>query len=115
MPTEYKLKRPVMDLNRLKKLAKSCISDGEEDRKLALETLDFFRNLVNEDGGDDVAKKCMTDCIKLAQTAKINITKIIDLIIKIEDLEYKKNNVQQVSRDTVSNVNFFSELSNEDR
>ena len=110
MPREYVLKKPVIDTNRLKKLAKTCIEDGTADRKLALDTLEYFKEIVKHNSKDDTAKKCMTDCMKLAQSAKINLTKIIELIIKIEDLEHRKSISKPIARDTDSTTtNFFSE------
>lgn len=109
MPKEYVLKKPVIDLNRLVKICKTCIEDGNSDRKLAIETLAFFRTLVDENPNDDTAKKCMTDCMKLAQTAKVNLTKVIDLIIRIEDLQDKRSNSTNPKSNTKM-INFFKEL-----
>ena len=113
MPKEYVLKKPVIDLNRLKKIAKSCIEEGGSDRQLAIETVEFFRHLVEENPNDDASKKCMTDCMKLAQTAKANLTKIIDLLIKIEDLEERKSNNKKITSSNPTEVNFFRELDND--
>ena len=113
MPKEYVLKRPVIDLNRLKKMAKTMLDEGNEDRQLAKDTLAFFRQLVDQDPSDDASKKCMTDCIKLAQSAKTNVTKLIELLIKMEDIQDRRNNKQNTNN--TGSVNFFTELTNEQK
>ena len=45
MPKQYVLKRPVMDANRIKKLAKEIINDGQVDRAKAFEAYEYFKNL----------------------------------------------------------------------
>jgi hypothetical protein len=113
MPSEYRLKRPVIDLNRLKKMVSKSFQDGEVDRQLALDTLKYFKDLVEIDSTDDTSKKCMTDCIKLAQSAKANLTKIVDLIIRIEELEDRRSNSNTYGKSNQNKVNFFKELEND--
>jgi len=84
MPSDYVLKRNVMDSNRIKKIAKRVIEDCHTDRKLALECYKYFKNMVDENPTDSVAKNLMTDCLKLAQTSKTNVIKVMDLIVKLE-------------------------------
>ena len=76
MPREYQLKRPTMDLNRLKKVAKSVLDDSKKDREHALEYLRVFRAMLTENPNDDASKKAITDCLKLAQTSKGNVVKV---------------------------------------
>ena len=85
MPTTYTLKKPVLDYNRLQKTCKQVLDDAREDRKYALDMHRFFRQLVDENPQDAVAKNLMVDCLKLAQSSKANVHKTLDLLIKLEN------------------------------
>tara|TARA_R110000824_G_scaffold191954_1_gene373855 strand:- start:1152 stop:1472 length:321 start_codon:yes stop_codon:yes gene_type:complete len=85
MPSDYQLKRAVLDSNRVQKYAKRIMDDSSEDRKLALEAYHYFKSMVDENPNDSVAKQQMSDCLKLAQTSKANTIKAIDILIKYEN------------------------------
>jgi len=86
MPKQYVLKRPVMDANRIKKLAKEIINDGQVDRAKAFEAYEYFKNLVDMDTTTetDASKKAMVESLKLAQSAKTTTTRLMDLLVKLE-------------------------------
>jgi len=84
MPSPYVLKNPPLDKNRIQKTCKKVIDEANEDRKLALETHRFFRQMLDENPQDSTAKNLMVDCLKLAQTSKTSILKVVDLLIKLE-------------------------------
>ena len=106
MPKEYQLKRGVLDANRLQKHAKKIIDDAAEDRTLALEAYRYFKEMVDENPQDSVAKSQMVDCLKLAQTSKTNIVKVMDLIVKIDTIKEK----EQGSKTSLASA--FSHLEN---
>tara|TARA_Y100000310_G_scaffold203691_1_gene203941 strand:+ start:491 stop:817 length:327 start_codon:yes stop_codon:yes gene_type:complete len=84
MVRNYILKTPVMDANRLQKISKKIISECSEDRKKALEVHQYFKNMVEENPQDAAAKSLMVDCLKLAQSSKVNAIKLITLLAKME-------------------------------
>lgn len=84
MVREYVLKRPVMDSNRIQKYAKKILDESSEDRTLALEAYRYFKEMVETNPQDSVAKQQMTDCLKLAQSSKSSALKVMDLLIKFE-------------------------------
>jgi len=84
MPSTYVLKNPPIDQNRLQKICKKIIDESNEDRKLALETHRFFRQMLAENPQDASAKSLLVDCLKLAQTSKSSTLKVVDLLIKLE-------------------------------
>jgi histone H3/H4 len=102
MPSEYKLKNPVLDFNRLQKICKQIMDDSKEDRNLALEAHRYFRQMVEENPQDASAKNLMVDCLKLAQSSKTNTIKAVDLLVKLEDA-FKKGQ-------PTSTNNIFDEL-----
>jgi histone H3/H4 len=85
MPSEYKLKTPVLDYNRLQKICKQIMDDSKEDRTLALDAHRYFRQMVEENPQDASAKNLMVDCLKLAQSSKTNTIKAVDLLVKLQD------------------------------
>ena len=84
MPKNYVLKNSPVDKNRLQKICKKIMDEAVEDRNMALETHRFFRTMVDENPNDSASKNLMVDCLKLAQTSKTSIIKVIDLLVKIE-------------------------------
>ena len=89
MPSPYILKNPPIDKNRVQKICKKVIDESNEDRQLALETHRFFRQMLDENPQDGVAKNLMVDCLKLAQTSKTSILKVVDLLIKLDVAQAK--------------------------
>jgi len=102
MPREYILKKPVLDQNRLQKYAKKILDESSEDRHLALEAYRYFKEMVDTNPQDSVAKQQMTDCLKLAQSSKGSAIKVMDLLIKFETATSKK--------DSGSSASVFSRL-----
>lgn len=82
--SEYILKNDPLAINRIKKLAKSIIDNSKADRKLARETYDYFKLIVDHNNPEDskAAQKCMVDCLKLMQTSKTDSVKIVVDMLK---------------------------------
>jgi len=85
MPSEYIPKVPVLNKNRVQKIAKKLIEEAGEDRRLALEAHRFFRQMVDENPNDGTAKSLMVDALKVAQSSKNNVVKILNLVVKMEE------------------------------
>lgn len=102
MPTTYTLKKPPLDYNRLQKTCKQVLDDAKEDRELALGMHRYFRQLVDENPQDVIAKNLMVDCLKLAQSAKNNVHKTLDFLIKLEAV-FEKNIPNSSSNSTIFN------------
>jgi hypothetical protein len=110
MPKEYQLKRAVLDQNRLQKYAKKILDESSEDRQLALEAYRYFKDMVDENPQDSVAKQQMGDCLKLAQTSKTSALKVMDILIKFEAVTAKADSS---SASPSSLFNRIEELANE--
>ena len=89
MPSTYVLKNSPLDKNRIQKTCKKVIEEANEDRKFALDTHRFFREMLDDNPQDATAKNLMVDCLKLAQTSKGSILKVVDLLIKLEVAQTK--------------------------
>ena len=103
MPSTYRLTRPAMDSNRIQKVSKKVLDECKEDRELALQAYRYFKNMVDENPQDASAKSNMVDCLKLAQSSKNQVVKIVDLLIKLEAVKDGSKN---------SESSLFNELSN---
>ena len=110
MPSEYTLKRSVLDANRLQKHAKKIIDDASDDRNLALEAYKYFKEMVDENPQDSVSKAQMVDCLKLAQTSKTSALKVRDILIKFEAVTAK---TESSSSSPASLFNRIEELASE--
>lgn len=109
MSKEYVLKRPVLDQNRLQKYAKKILDEASEDRQLALEAYRYFKEMVDNNPQDSVAKQQMGDCLKLAQTSKTSALKVMDILIKFESFTAQNES----SSSPASLFNRIEELANE--
>lgn len=88
MTTEYVLKRSPFDKNRMLKVGKNILDEAKEDRDLALEAHEYFKDMVERsDSTDNDAKRLMVDCLKLAQSSKSSSIKVLTLMIKLEELD----------------------------
>jgi|TARA_Y100000310_G_C20643886_1_gene795503 hypothetical protein len=90
MPKTYILKNPPINPNRIQKICKKVIDEANDDRKLALDTHKYFREMLDENPQDASAKNLMVDCLKLAQTSKTSILKVVDLLIKLDSSRGKE-------------------------
>ena len=54
MATNYHLKNSPLDPNRIKKICKDLMSEAKDDRHLALEAHQYFREMVAENPQDTV-------------------------------------------------------------
>lgn len=116
MPTNYVLKQPPLDPNRIQKIAKNIISEAGEDRELAQETYNFFKEMVDENPQDTTAKAQMVDCLKLMQSSKANIIKILDILVKQQAKQAPKTAVRNnTDSDKFSIYKQISELSDNDK
>ena len=83
MPKTYILKKPVFDANRLQKIAKNILDEARDDRGIALDTYDFFKNRVETNPDDGDSKRGMVECLKIAQSSKNAAIKLVDLFVKM--------------------------------
>lgn len=110
MPTPYVPKTNALAPSRVQKIAKKLIDEAGEDRNLALEAHKYFRNMVNENPADSTAKSLMVETLKLAQASKNNVIKILQLVVKMQDVLEGDSNTKLSSKGKDSSV--FSELEN---
>ncbi len=109
MPSEYVPKKPVMNKNRVQRIAKKLIEEAGEDRALALEAHRFFRQMVDENPQDAAAKSLMVDCLKVAQSSKNNVVKVLGLVVKMEEADNKSSKDKANPGDEDTN-NIFEQL-----
>jgi len=90
MPSNYIPKNSVMGPTRVQRIAKKLIEEAAEDRKLALEAHRYFREMVDENPQDAAAKNLLVDTLKVAQASKNNVVKILNLMVKMEEVGVEK-------------------------
>lgn len=88
MVTNYKLKRSPVEPNRIRKTVKQLMQDSTDDRKLALEAYIKFKRDADDEALDmqlrTNAQKLMVESLKLAQSSKVSVAKLMDLLVKYE-------------------------------
>jgi hypothetical protein len=89
MPSPYTPKTSYFSEARVQKMAKEVIKDSSEDRKLALEAFEYFKEMVAHNPLDDKAKAEMSKALDLAQGANDKVVKILDLMLKMTQAEMK--------------------------
>ena len=110
MVTTYIPKTPIMNSNRIQRIAKKLIEEAGEDRQLALEAHRFFREMVDENPQDAAAKNLLVDCLKVAQNSKNNVVKILNLLIIMEESEEGDDKTKYSA--SSKGKTMFSELDN---
>lgn len=112
MVTNYKLKRSPVEPNRIRKTVKQLMQDSADDRKLALETYAKFKRDADDEALDmqlrTNAQKLMVESLKLAQSSKVSVAKLMDLLVKYEihNSAVKDNDSPDKKDET---VDFFEE------
>ena len=89
MPKIYTPKQSYFSETRVQKMAKDVVRDSTQDRKLALEAFEYFKNMVADNPLDDKAKAEMSKALDLAQGANDKVVKILDLMLKMTQAEMK--------------------------
>ena len=89
MPKIYTPKQSYFSELRVQKIAKDVVRDSTQDRKLALESFEYFKNMVVDNPLDDKAKAEMSKALDLAQGANDKVVKILDLMLKMTQAEMK--------------------------
>ena len=89
MVRNYVPKKRFFEPTRIHKIAKDIMSDCQEDRKRALETFDYFKDLVSVNPEDDKAKAEMIHALGLSQDANDKIVKLLDMMIKMTQQEQR--------------------------
>ena len=113
MPSDYILKKPVMDMNRIQKTAKKLMEESSEDRSLALEMVRYYKDMVEDNPNDNTSKSLIVDCLKLAQSSKDKIIKVMDLLVKMEASTQKSKATKATGNDSTSVFSALEELSND--
>jgi hypothetical protein len=112
MVTNYKLKRSPVEPNRIRKTVKQLMQDSADDRKLALETYNKFKRDADDEALDmqlrTNAQKLMVESLKLAQSSKVSVARLMDLLVKYEihNAAVKDTNSPEKKDET---VDFFEE------
>jgi hypothetical protein len=88
MVTNYKLKKSPVEPNRIRKVVKQLMQDSTDDRKLALDAYTKFKRDADDEALDmqlrTNAQKLMVESLKLAQSSKVSVAKLMDLLVKYE-------------------------------
>lgn len=89
MPKVYTPKQSYFSEQRVQKMAKDVVRDSSQDRKLALEAFEYFKDMVADNPLDDKAKAEMSKALDLAQGANDKVVKILDLMLKMTQAEMR--------------------------
>ena len=89
MPRQYTPKADTFNVSRILKTCKDIVKEAQEDRRVAIETHDYFKGIVDNREDDTPpnpkAMELMVECLKVAQNSKNNVVKILNLAAKLEE------------------------------
>lgn len=97
MVRNYIPKKSFFEPTRIHKLAKDLLSDCRVDRDRALETFQFFKDMVEGNPDDDKAKAEMIHSLNLSMDANDKIVKILEMMIKMTQSELKTPKSDSIS------------------
>ncbi len=89
MVRNYIPKRSFFEPNRIHKIAKDILKDCGKDRDRALETFEFFKDMVLNNPEDDKAKTELIHALNLSMDANDKSVKVLELMIKMTQSEMK--------------------------
>lgn len=88
MTKVYTPRLRYLSRERVDKIAKDILGQCTEDRKLALEGYKYFKQRVDQPEGGEVSnadKALMLECLKIAQAAKRDSVKIVEVFAKASE------------------------------
>ena len=91
--------------NRLLSKIKKTIDRAENEESTITNAYDYFKQAVDDNPSDAASKSAMVDCLKLLQSSKATIAKLVVAAEKINSSESKKN-----SSDSEDSVDLFKSL-----
>jgi hypothetical protein len=103
MVRNYVPKKRFFEPTRIHKIAKDIMSDCQEDRQRALETFNYFKDLVSTNPEDDKAKAEMIHALGLSQDANDKIVKLLDMMIKMTQQEQR---IEAAKKDSTESMSF---------
>ena len=106
MPREYIPKKSFFEPTRIHKIAKDVVKDCREDRERALQTFEYFKDLITSNPEDDKAKAELVHALGLSMDSNDKIVKILDMMIKMTQNEQKIHSAKPEKKENLS----FEEL-----
>ena len=88
----YELKGNVMSANRIKKMCKELITECKDDKARALDAFEFFETRATGETPDRDAQRCMVECLKISQSSKGDVIKLMGMLMKFELAKAPKQN-----------------------
>ena len=73
----------------------------------------YYRDMVEANPNDNTSKSLIVDCLKLAQSSKDKVIKVMDLLVKMEAATAKTKNTKTSGIDAASVFSALEELSND--
>ena len=86
------------------RLLRTLLQEAQEDRQLALAQLEYFKKRVEDNPADNEASRRIPECLKLTQTAKQMIVKLLELTQK-EELSMTKTHKKLPEKGQVLDYN----------
>lgn len=85
------MKHNPLEPNRLLKYIKNTLDKASKEEKLIEEAFENFKKEVEEDTSNATSKAAMIDCLKLLQSSKATIAKLVTAAEKINTNSVKKS------------------------
>jgi len=110
----YQPKTDPFSENRIKKELYNLVRDAKSERELVLEAYEFFKERLEDNPDDTVAKVQLGVTLKLLQTSHTKTTEAIKCLVKYEELKIKSAQGDKVSGDDIGKE-LFSVLKDMDK
>jgi hypothetical protein len=65
------------------------MDQAKQDRKLALEAYEMYKRAFEQNPADALSKKLMLESLDVAQRSRESTVKAVDLVIRLEDSDFK--------------------------
>jgi len=100
MPREYTPKTDAFSETRIKKILYDLTKDAKVERQLVMEAYEYFKDRLEENPDDAIAKVQLGVTLKLLQTSHTKTAEAIKCLTKYEELKIKSKQASKVKGDS---------------
>ena len=110
MPRTYNPKTTPINEGRIQKIALDLIKDAKLEREYLLEAHAMFKEMIEENTQDAVAKTQMVNVLKLMQSSHSKTKEAIEVVLRYETLKLKREQGKAISKDVPDDSDLFTYL-----
>lgn len=110
MPRTYIPKNKPFNEARIQRICMDLLKDAKLEREYLLEAYATFKQMVEDNPQDAVAKTQMVNILKLMQSSHNKTKEAMEVVIRYEALNIKREQTKPISKDVPEDSDLFTYL-----